>query len=74
MTGITDLDVSYKPGTPEVQLEIDRQRAADLGLSTAQIGSTVRTLVNGEIATVYRGEGTESNMRVQLQEVDKGSS
>jgi HAE1 family hydrophobic/amphiphilic exporter-1 len=71
--GFTDIDVSYKPGTPEVQLQIDRQAAADLGLSLAQIGSTVRLLINGEVASVYRGDGTEANIRVQLQESGRSS-
>jgi HAE1 family hydrophobic/amphiphilic exporter-1 len=71
--GITDLDVSYKPGTPEMQVTIDRERAADLGLSAAQIGSTVRTLINGDLASVYRGQGPEANIRVQLQESNRNS-
>ena len=71
--GLTDIDVSYKPGTPEVQLRIDREAAADMGLSLAQIGSTVRLLVNGEVASVFRGEGVEANIRVQLQEANRSS-
>lgn len=66
--GITDLDVSFNPGKPELQLDVDRERVADFGLSTAQIGSTVRTLVNGEAVSTYRGEGAESDIRVQLAE------
>ncbi|HXF60130.1 MAG TPA: efflux RND transporter permease subunit [Caldilineaceae bacterium] len=71
--GVTDIDLSYKTGAPEVQLEIDRAGAADLGLSAAQIGATVRTLVNGEVASIYRGEGQEANIRVQLQEENRSS-
>ncbi|MCC9076493.1 efflux RND transporter permease subunit [Litorilinea aerophila] len=71
--GIVDIDVSYKEGRPELQLEIDRQRASDLGLSTAQIGATVRTLVNGEVASVFRGEGPEADIRVQLSQADRAS-
>src|SRR5690606_18102613 len=69
--GVTDIDVSYQTGTPEMQIKLDRARAADLGLSTAQVGSTLRTLVNGEIAGVFRGEGPEANIRVQLSEQDR---
>ena len=68
--GLVDIDVSYKPGTPELQLNIDRRRAADIGLTPGQIGSTVRTLVNGEIASVFRGEGQEANIRVRLNEAN----
>jgi HAE1 family hydrophobic/amphiphilic exporter-1 len=64
--GVVDVKVSYQPGRPEMRFVVDRQKAAQLGLSTAQIGSTIRTLVNGEVATTYRGEGSEADIRVQL--------
>ncbi len=66
--GITDVDVSFNPGKPELQLDIDRDRIADFGLSTAQVGGTVRTLVNGEAVSTYRGAGPEADIRVQLAE------
>ncbi|MEZ4618487.1 MAG: efflux RND transporter permease subunit [Caldilineaceae bacterium] len=66
--GITDIDVSFNPGKPELQLDIDRARIADFGLSTAQIGGTVRTLVNGEAISTFRGAGPEADIRVQLAE------
>jgi len=71
--GLVDLDVSYKPGRPEFQIDVDRGRAADLGLSTAQIASTVRLLVNGDVATTFRGEGTDADIRIQLAEGDRSS-
>ena len=71
--GITDLVVSYKPGQPEMQINVDPQKAASFGLNTAQVGSTVRTLVNGEVTSSYRGEGAEADIVVQLNEVDRNS-
>ena len=72
--GVKDLDISYKSGTPELKLQIDRQRAADLGLSAAQIGSTIRTLINGQVATTYRGEGEDADIRVQLDESNRSGA
>lgn len=71
--GIVDLDMSYKPGRPETRFVIDRQKAAELGLSTAQIGATIRTLVNGDVVTTFRGEGTEADIRMQLNEESRTS-
>lgn len=68
---LTDIDVSYKVGRPEMQIVVDRQRASDLGLSTAQIASTVRLLLNGDVATTFRGEGSEADIRVQLAAGDR---
>jgi len=71
--GLVDVNSSYKPGRPELRLEVDRQRASQLGLNTAQLGSTVRLLVNGEVVSTYRGEGPEADIRVQLQESNRSS-
>lgn len=68
---LTDIDVSYRPGRPELQITIDRQRAADLGLDVVQIAATMRLLVNGDVATTFRGEGDEADIRVQM---DQGNS
>ncbi|MCL4858032.1 MAG: efflux RND transporter permease subunit, partial [Caldilineaceae bacterium] len=71
--GLVDFNLSYKPGRPEMGIVVDRQKAAQLGLTTAQIGSTIRTLVNGEVATTFRGEGTEADIRVRLDNVSSSS-
>lgn len=71
--GLVDFDITYKPGRPETRFVVDRQKAAQLGLSTAQIGSTIRTLVNGDTVTTFRGEGPEADIRVQLNENSRTS-
>lgn len=68
---LADIDVSYRPGRPEMQITIDRQRAADLGLDVIQIAATMRLLVNGDVATTFRGQGEEADIRVQLDQGDK---
>ncbi|MCJ7813384.1 efflux RND transporter permease subunit, partial [bacterium] len=44
-----------------------RQRIADLGLSTTQIGQVISTSMLGSVVTRYREEGNEYNIRVQLK-------
>ena len=43
-----DVRSSYETGRPEIRLDIDRGRAADLGVSATALGRTVRTLLAGE--------------------------
>ena len=69
--GVVDVDRSLRPGRPEVQVQVDRTRAADLGISTAQIGSTVRALVNGEAATKYTQGDKELDVLVRLRPEDR---
>ncbi|MBV7328657.1 efflux RND transporter permease subunit [Chloroflexi bacterium TSY] len=69
--GLVDVTTSFNTGKPEVRIEIDRQRAADSGLTTAQVGGTIRTLINGDVASTFRGEGEEAEILVRLQESDR---
>ncbi len=69
--GLVDVDVSYRPGKPEILLVVDRRKAADMGINIATVGSTLRTLVEGADVATFRGEGAEADIRVQLQESDR---
>jgi len=59
---------SLEEGRPEMQIIVDRKKASQFGLSYAQIMSTVKTGFNGEIATRYRQDGDELDVRVTLPE------
>lgn len=69
--GVVDVDRSLRPGKPEVDIKMDRSRAADLGITTAQLGATVRALVNGEVASQFRDAEREVDIVVRLQQSDR---
>jgi HAE1 family hydrophobic/amphiphilic exporter-1 len=46
--GIVDADTTLKLNKPELRAEIDRARAADLGVQTQDIASALRLMVGGE--------------------------
>lgn len=71
--GAVDVGRSLKPGKPEVSVRVNRARAADLGVSAAQIASTVRTLINGEKASRFRAPDEDLDIVVRLQESDRQS-
>ena len=52
--GLVDLDSSVKPDKPTLDVEVRRDVASDLGLSVAQIGSALRTLVAGQTVGNWR--------------------
>jgi multidrug efflux pump subunit AcrB len=55
--GIVDLTDDYEPGLPEIQVEIDKERAALLGLDAYSIGFLLKGSVNGvEIGKYHEGE------------------
>ena len=72
--GVVDLDRSLKAGRPEMRVVVDRPRAADLGISAAQIGATVRTLVNGERASRFAGGEHDVDIVVRLREEDRAEA
>jgi HAE1 family hydrophobic/amphiphilic exporter-1 len=65
--GIVSTEISLQEAAPELKINLDRQRIADLGLSTAQIGQVISTSILGSVATRYRESGDEFDIRVQLK-------
>ncbi|TAG24544.1 MAG: efflux RND transporter permease subunit [Burkholderiales bacterium] len=52
--GLVDLDSSVKPAKPTIEVDVRREVASDLGLTTAQIGNSLRTLVAGQTVGNWR--------------------
>ncbi|NPV14919.1 efflux RND transporter permease subunit [candidate division WOR-3 bacterium] len=66
--GLVDIKSSRQPGKPELQLVVDRQKAALYGLTPYQIGAALRTEVEGNAPTVYRLGGKEYDILIRLPE------
>jgi CzcA family heavy metal efflux pump len=66
--GLVDLKDNYDAGKPEVEVVVDREKAATFGMTTGQIASTVRAAVNGSEASKYRVGEDEYKIRVRLRE------
>lgn len=64
----TDVRSSYEPGKPEVQVSVDRERAADLGAAIRPLANTIRVLVGGVDAGTYEEFGNRYDVRVRLEE------
>ncbi len=69
--GAVDIRTSREKGSPEVWVNVDRQKAASLGLNVSDVGNTVRTSVYGKIASKYRVGGDEYDIFVRLRESDR---
>ena len=53
-------------GRPELVVEVDRERAALHELSTADVGDTIRSAINGRVASTFRDGDDEYDIRVRL--------
>ena len=73
--GIVDADTTLKLNKPELRVMIDRDRAADLGVSTSDIATSLRLMVGGEEeASRFRDESTNEDYDVQLRLSEKDRS
>lgn len=64
--GFVDLDTSYRGGKPELGLRIDRERAADLGVPAATVGSAIRALVAEDAVSELKDGVDVTDIVVQL--------
>ena len=74
LPGIVDVDTSLEAGQPELKVFIDRDKAADLGVSVASIAEAVNLLISGELdVTKYKDEerGRRYDVRVRLNAADR---
>ena len=69
--GITDLRLSREGRVPLELLRIDRQRAADLGLSVAGIARTIETAMAGSSAGQFRDGGNEYRIFMRLKDAEQ---
>ncbi|HEU4713114.1 MAG TPA: efflux RND transporter permease subunit [Pyrinomonadaceae bacterium] len=66
--GIVDADTTLKLNKPELRVRIDRERAADLGVDTSDIATSLRLMVGGEEeASRFRDEQINEDYDVQLR-------
>lgn len=71
--GLVDVNDNLNTGRPELNVKIDRVRAAQFGLSTSQIATTVRSAINGTEAGTLRDGDEEYDITVRLSEADRSS-
>jgi len=71
--GVQDVELKYSPGKPELQLSVDRQRAADQGLSVVQVAMAVRTAMEGEEAGKMRQGKDEVPIKVRYRQDDRAT-
>ncbi len=63
--GLTNIDWDYKETKPQIEVHVDTNRAADLGVSVSAIGHTLETLLGSRKVTTYIEQGEEYDLLVQ---------
>jgi multidrug efflux pump len=71
--GLIDLDTDYKERKPQMKVSVNRNRAADLGVSLDTIGRTLETMLASRIVTTFVREGREYYVILQGRSQDRAS-
>jgi multidrug efflux pump len=67
------MDSNYRETKPMLELDIDLQRAGDLGVPVEVIGRTLETLLAGRRVTTFADRGEEYDVWLQAGVADRGS-
>jgi len=69
LPGLSNLQSNYNERKPKIDVAIDRDRAADLGVSLSNVGRTLETILGSRVVTTFVDDGEE--YRVILQGADE---
>ncbi|NQU44681.1 efflux RND transporter permease subunit, partial [bacterium] len=71
--GIVDLKDNFVIGKPELEIKVDKEKAALLGLTTQMVGNTVRTALQGTKAGVYRVRNDEYDVVLRMPKAQRST-
>ncbi|MFL6281099.1 MAG: efflux RND transporter permease subunit [Vicinamibacterales bacterium] len=65
--GVVDVDTSLNVGKPELSVNLDRLKAADLGVQISDAAEALRLLVGGDQVTTYNEGGEQYEVHVRAE-------
>jgi HAE1 family hydrophobic/amphiphilic exporter-1 len=66
--GTLDVTISQRPPRPEIWVQVDREKASQLGLNTGLIASSLRQYFYGFAPTTYRESGEDYDIFLRLRD------
>lgn len=71
--GLQGLDSDYKETRPQIDIKVDYDRAADLGVNIQEIGTTLETMMGGRRVTTFLDRGEEYDVIVEGERSEQRS-
>jgi multidrug efflux pump len=71
--GFVQVDTDLRLNKPEIKLEVDRERAADMGVGVDLIARAVETMLGGRKVTRYKREGEQYDVIVQTNPTSRST-
>ncbi|SDW23373.1 efflux RND transporter permease subunit [Aequorivita viscosa] len=66
IAGIEELKIDVNKNKPEMNISVDREKAGQVGISSGQIGQTLRRAIFGEEASTYKEDDDDYEINVRL--------
>ena len=71
VSGVEELKIDVNKNKPGTQLQIDRKKAGELGVSASQVGQLLRTSLFGSKAGIYKKEGDDYDINVRFDQTNR---
>jgi len=71
--GLQNLDTDLKLNKPELAVQLDRDKAADMGVQVETVGRTLETMLGGRQVTRFKREGEQYDVIVQVVPADRAT-
>lgn len=71
--GFVQVDTDLRLNKPEIRMDVDRERAADMGVSVDAIARTVETMLGGRTVTRYKRDGEQYDVVVQMVSANRST-
>ena len=71
--GLSALEMNYEERKPQLRVGIDRNKAADLGVSLSAVGRALETMLGSRIVTTFQMGGDEYNVVLQARDEQRAS-
>ena len=69
--GMVNLDTDLKLNKPELKVDLDREKVANIGLEVDTVGRTLETMLGGRQVTRFKRNGKQYDVIVQVADVDR---
>ncbi|MCX2585979.1 efflux RND transporter permease subunit [Pedobacter sp. MR22-3] len=71
ISGATEIKLSVEKGTPEINVQVDRDKMSAVGLTLSTVGSTMQTAFAGNTDGKYRKGEYEYDINIQYQDFNR---
>jgi multidrug efflux pump len=71
--GFVNIDTDLRLNTPELRVQVNRDKALDVGANVDAVGRTLETMLGGRLVTRFKRDGEQYDVIVQTRAQDRAS-